>query len=232
MLRQMYLVSPQLYQKHCTPPYYATKGDTYKKMVNIRKEKDPALRETARVHLRSVEKKEMVPGSAPAPGPRPRLRPRPRPRRRPRPRPPLQLSLTPKPKAHRQLVYETPTRAGMKKTEEEFVYQPTPKTKAAPTHEEEDDDEKEEYEVPSSEIKSIAEYGRDLVGELASPYIAPYYHKRRYLDQMFGIRLEDNGTFQIGNSQIEVDGDSNIILHGKVFKGTAGLWELLTRKKG
>ena len=61
-------------------------------------------------------------------------------------------------------------------------------------------------------------------------YFSPYMHNRRYLNPEFGIRREDNGTFMIGNSPINVDENGNIFIHGETFKGIAGLWELLTRK--
>ena len=34
----------------------------------------------------------------------------------------------------------------------------------------------------------------------------------------------------IGNSPLTVDENSNIIIHSEIFKGTVGLWELLTQK--
>jgi hypothetical protein len=35
----------------------------------------------------------------------------------------------------------------------------------------------------------------------------------------------------IGNFLISVDEESNVIIRGEVFKGTKGLWELLTKKR-
>jgi hypothetical protein len=35
----------------------------------------------------------------------------------------------------------------------------------------------------------------------------------------------------IRNSIVDVDDESNVYIQGKRFKGTKGLWELLTRKK-
>jgi len=56
-------------------------------------------------------------------------------------------------------------------------------------------------------------------------------HNARFLDKQYGIRREDDGRFLIGDSILTVDDTSDICINGKHFKGTRGLWELLTRKK-
>jgi hypothetical protein len=45
------------------------------------------------------------------------------------------------------------------------------------------------------------------------------------------MRRDADGTFRIGDADVEIDHDSNVIVHGKSYKGTRGLFELLTRKK-
>ena len=40
-----------------------------------------------------------------------------------------------------------------------------------------------------------------------------------------------DGTFRIGNADIEIDRDSNVFVQGKSYKWTRGLFEILTRKK-
>jgi len=45
------------------------------------------------------------------------------------------------------------------------------------------------------------------------------------------MRRDVDGTFRIGDADVEIDQDSNVIVHGKSYKGTRGLFELLTRKK-
>jgi hypothetical protein len=67
-------------------------------------------------------------------------------------------------------------------------------------------------------------------GELASPYLKPYLHNARFLDKQYGIRREDDGRLMIGDSVLTVDDTSDISINGRHFKGTRGLWELLTRK--
>ena len=87
-----------------------------------------------------------------------------------------------------------------------------------------------EYYIPPEEMDRLEERLRENVGTIASGYLSPYLQRRRYLDTEFGIRREDDGSFMIRNSPLTVDENSNIIIHGETFKGTAGLWELLTRK--
>jgi len=45
------------------------------------------------------------------------------------------------------------------------------------------------------------------------------------------MRRDTDGKFRIGNANVEMDQDSNVIVKGISYKGTRGLFELLTRKK-
>jgi hypothetical protein len=56
-------------------------------------------------------------------------------------------------------------------------------------------------------------------------------YNKGYLDKVFGIRKDNDGLFRIGNSVVEIDNNSNIVIQNKTFTGTKGLYELLTRKK-
>jgi len=49
------------------------------------------------------------------------------------------------------------------------------------------------------------------------------------VDKTFGLYDKD-GKFYIGNTPVEIVGD-NIIVQGKEYKGSTGLWELLIMKK-
>ena len=71
--------------------------------------------------------------------------------------------------------------------------------------------------------------GRENVGLIASSYIVPYLYNRRYLDTQYGLR-KDGDSLKIGDSTVLVDPDSDITIKRREFKGTTGLWELLTRK--
>jgi len=58
----------------------------------------------------------------------------------------------------------------------------------------------------------------------------PYMYKRLFLDTQYGVRKECD-IFMIGDSPIVVDTGGDITIMERVFKGSKGLWELLTRKK-
>ena len=79
------------------------------------------------------------------------------------------------------------------------------------TGEEEEEDEEEEEE--------------ELVGEIAYEFL-----NKPYRDTTFGIRKEKDHHY-IGNKHVIVDGNDIIIRkNGERFKGTSGLWELITSK--
>ena len=79
------------------------------------------------------------------------------------------------------------------------------------TGEEEEEEEDEEEE--------------ELVGEIAYEFL-----NKPYRDTTFGIRKE-KGHHYIGNKHVIVDGNDIIIRkNGERFKGTYGLWELITSK--
>ena len=54
-------------------------------------------------------------------------------------------------------------------------------------------------------------------------------YKGRFLDTEYGVRKEGN-IFMIGDSPVLVDTSGDITIKDRVFKGSKGLWELLTRK--
>ena len=61
--------------------------------------------------------------------------------------------------------------------------------------------------------------------EVASPYLK----KMLFLDEQYGIRRDGN-NLMIGNSDVIADEKGDITIAEKRFRGTKGLWELLTRK--
>ena len=106
-----------------------------------------------------------------------------------------------------------PIREGIEKLPEAITFPPTqPLGKA--TEEEEDEEEEEEEEEDES------------VGEIARHYL-----DKQYRDITFGIRKE-KGHHYIGNKHVIVD-DNDIIIakDGDRFKGTNGLWELITLRE-
>jgi len=52
---------------------------------------------------------------------------------------------------------------------------------------------------------------------------------RLFLDTQCGNRKEGE-QLMIGDSMVFIDSDDNFTIKGTVFRGTEGLWELLTRK--
>ena len=96
--------------------------------------------------------------------------------------------------------------------------------------EEEDDDEEDYNEDDDFLEDQPREYGRKNVGPVASPYLTPYVYKRRILDTQYGVR-KDRDMFMICDSPIVGDTSGDITIKDRVFKGSKGLWELLTRKK-
>ena len=57
-----------------------------------------------------------------------------------------------------------------------------------------------------------------------------YLNTMRFLDEHYGIR-RDGSNLMIGISDDIADEKGDITIGGKSFRGTKGLWELLTRKK-
>ena len=68
------------------------------------------------------------------------------------------------------------------------------------------------------------------MGPVVSVFVMPYVYKRRFLGTQYGVP-KDGDTFMIGDSPIVVDTVGDITIKERVFKGSKGLWELLTRKK-
>jgi hypothetical protein len=82
------------------------------------------------------------------------------------------------------------------------------------------------------EEKDVRQFATQNYGSLASQYITPYlYRGGTNLDREYGIRRDPDGQFLVGNLKIEIDKDSNIFIANKLFKGTKGLFDLLTRNK-
>jgi len=102
----------------------------------------------------------------------------------------------------------------------QIIYR-TPKSE--PLREDDDDDDDGVLE------KDAKRFGRENVGSVASPYQMPYVCKRRFLDTQYGIRKEGD-TFKIGDTPVLVDQDGDITIKENEFRGSEGLWELLTRK--
>ena len=66
---------------------------------------------------------------------------------------------------------------------------------------------------------------------MARPYIASYVFHAADVDKDYGMRRDADGTYRIGHSAAQIDRNSNVIVQCVPYKGTEGLFELLTRKK-
>ena len=64
---------------------------------------------------------------------------------------------------------------------------------------------------------------------MASKYFSYYLSRSSIIDTTYGIRIEDN-KFYIGNEDVAIAND-DITIEDKDYKGTKGLWELLTLKE-
>ena len=116
----------------------------------------------------------------------------------------------------------TPTIAS---TSKEVVYE-TPTHRRFPELEDDEDYDDDDNNFAEEDVQG---YVRENVGTIASPYIVPYFYNKRFLDTQYGIRNVGD-SFMIGDSAVLVDNDSDITIKGQEFRGTKGLWELLTRK--
>ena len=240
MLRKMLLVSPEYFKrlKEDAPGLPDIKSKQrehpYDRMVRLRELQDPILRKAQRlrepVSLSFVEPKQSP------------IRYKSRPKRSPQP-----VTYKTRPK-HSPIRYKTKQRRRVKQPQRRLPsflpdeYVAEPKVEEAEAEEEAAEDEaaaegaagqeaeEPEYYIPPDEMEELEERLQEKVGSTAGEYLSPYMKRSRYLDTAFGIRREDDGSFMIGNSPLTVDEESNVIIHGETFKGTAGLWELLTRK--
>lgn len=66
-------------------------------------------------------------------------------------------------------------------------------------------------------------------GLLASDYLGNYLSRGSITDTTYGIRREGNNFF-IGNQEVQIAND-DVTVGDKIYKGTKGLWELLTLKE-
>ena len=108
-----------------------------------------------------------------------------------------------------------PIREGIEKLPQSITFPPTQPLGEAP---EEEEDEEEEEEEEDDEDESVGE-------------IARHYLNKQYRDTTFGIRKEKDHHY-IGNKHVIVH-DNDIIIAKDVdrFKGTNGLWDLITLRE-
>ena len=98
-------------------------------------------------------------------------------------------------------------------TSHKIIYE-TPKI-SIDTGEEESEDEGASY-VPEQEV---TEFSTKHFGSVASPYVSSYAYRAKNVDKDFGIGMEADGTFKIGNSTVDIDPQSNVYVMVKCIKG-------------
>ena len=67
------------------------------------------------------------------------------------------------------------------------------------------------------------------LGDIATKYLTEYTSNKNKTDKTFGIYSKD-GDFLSETQPIQVEGD-DMTVDDKTYKGTPGLWELMTMKK-
>src|SRR5436190_15952409 len=67
------------------------------------------------------------------------------------------------------------------------------------------------------------------IGNIARAYLSHSLKKENEADHTYGLRY-DNVAYKIGNKVVEIK-DDDIIIGDVLYKGTQGLWELITLKK-
>jgi hypothetical protein len=81
-----------------------------------------------------------------------------------------------------------------------------------------------EVETPRPEKERTESFGH-----IAGSFLTLYLNSPGATDTVFGIYRDKDGNFKIGDSQIEIQKD-DLYIKDRHFKGTRGLWELLTKK--
>jgi hypothetical protein len=103
-------------------------------------------------------------------------------------------------------------------------------TSQRPVSSNDDDNDENAADYSESVDKDVRAFGKRNFGEISNAYLTPYLYNKSFLDKEYGIR-NDSDTFMFGDTTFTVDSKIDITIHDKTFRGTKGLWELLTHKK-
>jgi hypothetical protein len=88
---------------------------------------------------------------------------------------------------------------------------------------------REENDFHAENIKKEEEADEKHLGNFPAEYRRRYLLKDEEIDTQFGIRYLEDGQAVIGNTPIKFSGN-DIIIGEELFKGTHGVWILLTEK--
>ena len=70
-----------------------------------------------------------------------------------------------------------------------------------------------------------------VIGPVAGHYLKLFTHKKGAIDKASGLHTDSStGQFKIGNRVVDIH-DDNIVVGGKEYEGTQGLWELIVKNK-
>ena len=123
-----------------------------------------------------------------------------------------------------------PIREGIEKLPEAITFQPTQPLGKATEEEEKEEDEEEEEKEEDEEEEEYEEEEDKNIGEIARHYL-----NKQYRDTTFGIKkkiVKNEKRHYIGKTHvIVVDNDFIIKDSGERFKGTDGLWKLITLRE-
>jgi len=61
---------------------------------------------------------------------------------------------------------------------------------------------------------TVKAFSEQNFGAVASPYVAAYVFRTGNVHKNFGMRRDVDGTFRIGDADVEIDQDSNVVVHG------------------
>jgi len=88
------------------------------------------------------------------------------------------------------------------------------------------------WDMPQPE--ALAELDRPQIEldetSLAGEYLEKYSQRKGDADTTFALRREE-GKYFMGTKRVIIDNDSNLLVDGKRYKGTRGLWELIVKKE-
>ena len=80
----------------------------------------------------------------------------------------------------------------------------------------ESDEEETSYVPGEATVKAFSEQN---FGAVASPYVATYVFRTGNVDKDFEMRRDVDGTFQIGNAEVLIDKNSNVIYMENHIRG-------------
>ena len=81
---------------------------------------------------------------------------------------------------------------------------------------------------PAAPPRETGERDEELtnVGPIAAEYLDKFLNPEEEVDKTFGLYIDKDGRWKIGNEEVYLDGNDLFIGRAK-YEGTRGLWELI-----